>query len=104
MGQFGGCSQTAMCRIAAVALLAVECCILPLPAAEATIDFPGLATIANQSGERDGRTIFWYSAIRETTRRPVGFVEGNRGVSQPGRNDGPALGETGGNARSPAPA
>src|SRR2546425_278680 len=65
---------------------------------------PGLATAADQSGERDGRTIPWHAAIREAAGRPAGFVEGNRGLPQPRRDDGAALGEAGGNARSPAPA
>ena len=44
------------------------------------------------------------SPIRETARRPAGFVEGNRDLPQPRCDDGPALGEAGGDARSPAPA
>src|SRR6266852_5241202 len=52
----------------------------------------------------DGRTISWHTAVRTTARRPAGFVEGNRYIPQPRRDHGPALGEAGGDARSPAPA
>src|SRR5437763_1004118 len=104
MGHAGGYRQRAMRGTAAVPLFAVECGVLPWPAADVTIQLPGLATIADQSGERDERTIPWHTAIRETARRPAGFVEGNRGIPQPRRDDRPALGEAGGDARSPAPA
>src|SRR6266851_9674393 len=65
---------------------------------------PRPATLAEPSGGRYGRTSSWHAAIPETARRPPGFVEGNRGLPQARRDHGPALGEAGGNARSPPPA
>jgi hypothetical protein len=59
---------------------------------------------ASQSGRCDGRTIPWCTAIRDTPRRPAGFVEGNRGLPPPRRDHSATLGETGGDASSPAPA
>src|SRR5437867_12741863 len=63
---------------------------------------PGLATAADQTGERDGRTIPWCT-IREAARRPPGLVEGNRGIPRTRRDDRSAMGEARGDARSPAP-
>ena len=77
---------------------------VPLPADEATIWAPGFVGTADPIQESDGRTIPKDTAVRETARRPAGFVEGNRGIPQPRRDHGPALGEAGGDARSPAPA
>src|ERR1700722_10355419 len=54
---------------------------------------PGLATSADLTGERHGGSIFRHAAIYESSRRPAGFVEGNRGVPQPRRNDRPTVGE-----------
>src|SRR4029077_732501 len=73
-----------------------------VPVTDVTIEFPGSRPTADQSGERDGQTVPRYIiAIRETARRPPGFVEGNRVLPQPRRDHGPALGEAGGDTRSP---
>src|SRR6185295_2528339 len=98
--------QTAMGGFAAVPSTCrpMPCFAVPWPAAHATMRAPRLATGTDPSGERDERTIPWHTAICETARRPPGFVEGNRGIPGPRRDDRPALGEAGGDARSPAPA
>src|SRR5271170_3457560 len=63
-----------------------------------------LATGADHSGERNGRTVPRHAAFREPVGRPARLVEGDRGIPQPGCDNGPALGETGGDAGPPTPA
>ncbi len=58
----------------------------------------------SQSGETRWVKPTWRVPDRPIARRPVGFVEGNRRILQPRCNDGPALGETGGDACSPSSA
>ena len=83
--------------------LALKCRALPLPAT-ALQSGSRLAQPQNQSGGCDERTSSRHIAARETARRPAGFVEGNRGVPPSRRENGPTLGEAGGDARSPPPA
>src|SRR5712672_2496438 len=65
-------------------------------------ELPGFATQRSKSGERDGRTRPRHTATYKTLRRPARFLEGNRGVPRPRRDNGAALGEAGGDARSQA--
>src|SRR6266849_1017915 len=57
IGYHGGRGQTAMRGIAAVPLLAVECCVVRSPAADATIAFVRFFTLPGQTGERGGGTV-----------------------------------------------
>src|SRR5215469_4411349 len=53
---------------------------------------------------RDGQSAARSNPTGETTRRSSGFVEGNRGISEPRRDDRAALGKAGRDAGTPAPA
>src|SRR5207248_2942490 len=96
----GSDDQAALRSVVAVHWFTVECRRLPRCHCGTRITFP--THTGRPEGRHDRTSFARLPASHECGRRSAGFVEGNRGVPQARRHDGPALGKTRGDAGASA--